>query len=90
MTGVEAWAQGYRLPAAALGAVVAVSALSLVTGARLAALSLAGILVVAALVRALVSKPGRALAIRSRWFDVGVLAGLAAVIGGLAATTAGV
>lgn len=90
MAGAHAWVGGYRLPLATLVAVAASAALAVLAGARPAALILAGILAVAAVVRATSRTPGAGIAIRSRWFDVGFLASLALVIALFAATTSGV
>ncbi len=90
MTDVDAWVRGYRLPHLALGAVLAATAVAVVAGARTGALALAVILGLAAAVRAAVRAPGPGIAIRSRSFDVALLAGLAVVIAALATTTAGV
>jgi hypothetical protein len=90
MTEVDAWVKGYRLPLLALVAVLLAAAVCVLAGARTGALSLATILALAAVLRAVVRAPGRGIAIRSRGFDVALLGGLAVVIAGLASTTAGV
>ena len=90
MTEVDAWVRGYRLPLLALVGVLAATAVSVVAGARSGTLVLAAVLAVAAALRAVVRAPGRPMAIRSRWFDVALMGGLAAIIAVLATTTAGV
>jgi hypothetical protein len=90
MTGPSAWVGGYRLPFITLGAVAGCAVLAPVTGARPAALLLAGVLATAAFVRAATRAPGPGIAIRSRWFDVAFLAGMSLVIATFAATTSGV
>ncbi len=90
MTEARPWGQGYRLTGIALVVVACCAAIALVAGSRPACLLLAGVLAAAAGVRAVAREPRPAIAIRSRAFDVGLLSGLAVVIGALAATTVGV
>jgi biotin-(acetyl-CoA carboxylase) ligase len=70
---------------AVAGGVAAAIAVGLATDARVGSYALAALLVVCAVLRAVL--PGRrpaGLAVRARWIDVAVLAGLAALLAVLA------
>ena len=70
---------------AVAGALVAVVATVLLVDARTGAYALAGILALAALLRAVLPGPGpSAISVRSRWLDATVLAVLAVVVAVLA------
>ena len=90
MTDAHTWVGGYRLPFVTLAAVVVCALVALAAGSRPAALLLGGVLAAAATVRAVARDPGPGIAIRSRWFDVAFLGGMAVAIGFVAATTVGV
>ncbi len=90
-TGSRAGVREHWAPFAGLVGVVLAIGTALVTGARAGSFVLAGVLLTAAVVRALDPGVGPAgVEVRSRTVDVVLLAGLAAGITLLAATASGV